>query len=381
MDKLDSNTGAEGYPSSAILIGSSAERPLVVIDSLPDHVDLSEVNPLGCGRAHVDRLAPLLQAVPSALAGMEVAGHRYLRVVVDGPLAAAADGNGLRGFTRDVEGNFRSHGRFFEDDRLKNLVASGALFQIASIAVAQKHLADISAKLSEIREGVQRIQEFLEDERRAIIIGRIDYLRNVAPVVMAGEASSSVCNELERCEVDLVAVQKHLELQIGRLADEVAEQKDTSLFGSTGLTDALLEHQKKLESPLEQWQLCMAARLVACQLLGTFREAASMAAKRQKDLEVVIEQFLSRSGPTYRFMQAMERRIGNLAAVTDSRTTIHANRIRLSAWGKHTLPEFEKECSKSFIRIAQVGFEQQRPVTLALKVREGQIMEAFHLPD
>ena len=46
-----------------------------------------------------------------------------------------------------------------------------------------------------------------------------------------------------------------------------------------------------------------------------------MAVKRQKDLEVVIEQFLSRSGPTYRFMQAMA---GDLPGYEDANRALFA---------------------------------------------------------
>lgn len=378
MSPLDPKSASNADPST-YLIGYSADKPLATIDFLPSQMQMSDRELLALDPVHIDRLSSLLQVVPSALVAHEVGGHRYLRVVVDGPLAAAADGDGLRGFTRDAQGKFQSHGRFYEDDRLKNLVTSGALLQVASIVVAQKHLADISAKLSEIQEGVDKIVSFLEDSRRATITGRIDYLRQIAPEVMTSQSYPAISNELERCEVELSAVQNHLDIEINKMAGQVSNQKDSSLFGSDSLTESLLKRQTALAPVLEQWKLCMGARMIACQLLSKFEESAPVAARRLDTLKGKLEQFLSESGPVSKFERAMDIRIKGLSSFVDSKTTIHANRIRLSKWKKLELPAFTEASNSTLILMDRLMVEQQKPqsVVMELKVEHGRISEAY----
>ena len=127
---------------------------------------LSRYAPSTFGRA----LEPLMQVAPSmATAGM--AGSRQLmEVVINGPLVAAADGNGFRAITMGANG-VQQNARLFEPKALQNVANAAAIWQLASVAVAQKHLADISATLKRVEDKVAGIQSMLEEERAALIEG------------------------------------------------------------------------------------------------------------------------------------------------------------------------------------------------------------------
>lgn len=90
----------------------------------------------------------------------EVANKHIMEVVIHGDLAKAADGNGLRAFSRASNGNFTEHARLYHADSLSNLVNAAAVWQIASVVVAQKHLADINKKLEDLQDGINRISDF-----------------------------------------------------------------------------------------------------------------------------------------------------------------------------------------------------------------------------
>jgi hypothetical protein len=365
--------------SPQFFIGHLPNKPLVTINTLPTTTGLEGTERVDIESTHIDRLSPLLQIVPNVLVTHEVGANRYLRVVVNGQLAAAADGDGLRGFVRDAEGKFQEHARFYEDDRLKNLVNGAALFQLASVVVAQKHLADISAKLSEIRESVQEILSFLNEARRAKITGRIDYLRRNAKIILSGNADSAVRHTLEQIEVELNEVQKHIESEIDELVKNVKNEKDPDTFGTTGLTETLLKRQEKINSLLEQWRLCMGARMVACRLNGTFREAVEGAVELHGELKTTLENFLSDAGPVHRFKDAIKGRIDSLSSRTDSENTIFANRILLSNWEKYELPAFEQASTATFDRIEQQLLEQQQPVVLTIRMEGGHVKEAYRV--
>jgi hypothetical protein len=66
-----------------------------------------------------------------------------MEVVINGDLVRAADGHGFRAIAMGAKG-VREHARLFEVKNLQNVVNAAAVWQIASVLVAQKHLADIS---------------------------------------------------------------------------------------------------------------------------------------------------------------------------------------------------------------------------------------------
>ena len=54
--------------------------------------------------------------------------------------------------------------------------------------------------LGEIQEGVGRIEAFQRNERKSGINGTLPYLQQIAPVVLAGNLSSSIRDEPEASE-------------------------------------------------------------------------------------------------------------------------------------------------------------------------------------
>lgn len=361
------------------LIGKSPEQALLTVSVMDDQGGHARGVKIDGDHAGVDRLAPLLQTIPGLLTSHEVAEHRYLRVVVNGQLAAAADGDGLRGFVRDSSGKFTEHGRFYEDSRLQNLVNSAALFQIASAVVAQKHLADISEKLSEIKAGIDRIESFQQNQRKTKITGTLEYLRSVAPTILEGQLSSSVKVALESSEKELLEIQQHLTIDIRDIATNVLTLKDPDMLGTGGLTRAIRQEQDRLDELAEQWVLCLATRFLACRLLSVSPEEEKLACNRQQLLEQAAAEFLAENGPLSAFRQAVNSRMKSMSSLIESQSTTYANALRLRQWEEDRLPALMLNTQKKLVQLQQVLLPQPHPVVLTLKMKGQECVGAYRL--
>lgn len=359
------------------LIGKSAEKPLMSVTLAAQQVMPAGVEKVDAARLGIDRLGPLLQTLPNLVVANDVAQSRYMQVVIDGPLAAAADGNGFRAFSRQG-GSIKEHARLFEPEKLQQLVSSAAMFQIASAVVAQKHLADISVKLSEIQAGVEGISTFLVEGRKSIVKGALNYLTQVAPLVLAGELSPAIRQKLEDIELDLGAIHNQLEGELVTLAKDAAEHKAPGMFETTaGLTAALKVMQSKSDARAEEWKLCMGTRLAACRLLASFPGESALVQRRQTTLGHVASQFLGENGRLSDFKNAVEARAKNLSSYLDSQSTIQANRLSLREWEEETLPLYMTGAISEIGQMQQLLVEQQSPVVLTVEMRGNEFVGAY----
>jgi uncharacterized protein YaaW (UPF0174 family) len=357
-------------------VGASADAPLLsfsgfdrgLLPERPQQVDL------GTG---LDRLAPLLQALPGQLVAGEVGANHYLKCVVNGSLAQAADGNGLRGFVRGPDGRFVEHARFFDDDRLGNLVNGAAVFQIVSVLVAQKHLADISRKLNEVLEGIGRIETFQQNERKSAIEAAIGYLQEVAPLILRGDLNAAVLAQLEQYESGLRVTQGHLQKDIEAVIAEVATFKDPDTFGTGGVTKALRLRQERFEDLVTQWKYCLAARFMACRLVACYPESVNFAMHRRDSLTQVSESLSGGEGFLARFSSAVRARSGVFQALTDSAAAVSANQERLRLWEQARRPALEMADHVSFGHLDRLTLEDAQPAVVVLELRDGKFLRAL----
>lgn len=354
--------------------GPSSDQALVSFSSF-DHTLLPERSRQIDVRTGLDRLSPLLQALPSQLVAGEVGAHRYLKCVVNGPLAAAKDGNGLRGFVHGPNG-IKENARFFEDDRLGNLVNGAALFQIVSVVVAQKHLADISRKLNEVLDGIDRIETFQQNERKSAIEAAVGYLQEVAPLILRGDLNPPVLIELERYESSLRATQGHLHKDIQAVVAEVAALKDPDTFGTTGLTQELRRRQERFEDLVTQWKYCLAARFMACRLTASYPESVSLAMHRRDSLNQVAGALTGADGFLEAFSSAVAARGAGFKAVTDSAAGVLANQERLRLWGQARQPVLAMAEHVSFDHLDTLSLENA-PAAIVLEVLDGRVVRAL----
>ncbi|GAB3419988.1 hypothetical protein NX774_08160 [Massilia agilis] len=172
-----------------------------------------------------------------------------MEVVINGELTPAADGIGWRAFATGPNG-ITEHARLLDADKLQNMINCAAVWQLASVIVAQKHLADISRKLDEIAKGVRGISNFLDDERRSMVEGAYSWLRQAIDAVTAGEMTPAVRHQLEGVERDLESILNHLIREFRR--ELLAPVKEDSI-GTEDQTDGLVRKAKHLEELGGTW--------------------------------------------------------------------------------------------------------------------------------
>lgn len=232
--------------------------------------------------------------------------------------------------------------------------------------------------MSEIQAGVEGISTFLVEGRKSIVKGALNYLTQVAPLVLAGELSPAIRQKLEDIELDLGAIHNQLEGELVTLAKDAAEHKAPGMFETTaGLTAALKVMQSKSDARAEEWKLCMGTRLAACRLLASFPGESALVQRRQTTLGHVASQSLGENGRLSDFKNAVEARAKNLSSYLDSQSTIQANRLSLREWEEETLPLFMTGAISEIGQMQQLLVEQQSPVVLTVEMRGNEFVGAY----
>jgi hypothetical protein len=278
--------GAAARPS-AIVIGGDSDRAAIKIAALTDIERFQRARPYEASHNEIAKLNVLFQAVPAILVDGAHHGRKIMEVVINGDLIRTVDGNGFRALAVDAGGKFSEHARLFEVDRLQDLVNAAAIWQIASVIVAQKHLADISAKLTTISKQLDKLASRLSAHRRSRISSALDYLSQLAQAFRAGEIAPSARTMIEAREVDLLGVQKELMDELrSSLADPV---KHTEWLGTSQLRDDLRKRYHALEEPIADITLCIQARILCWHVFSLVPGEPQLKVARKNSILVSIQ--------------------------------------------------------------------------------------------
>lgn len=363
-------------PPHRWLIADSQQQPLLSISAL-DPARLRQpmrTVPLP-GSGTTARLAAMLQAFPSMVAGIATQGAaeggRLMRVQIDGAMIRAADGNGLRALAVDANGKFTEHARLFDVDKVQNVVNVAAIFQVVSVLVAQKHLADIDKRLKAIQSQLSGISEFLTGERRARITGTHQYLLQAHGAIRAGELSPSIRNELESCERDLAAIQSHLLDEYRQRAGRRAENSDR--FGTGELAKNVDVKLNELDQIAHDLWLCMRTRVLAWHVLSLYPgEPALKEARAQQlrasiesiqDLPLIAQEQITRDKEQIKSLFNLESTLATRRQQVELQLEQHVQRVEQVRGGTH------QEMQQS----SQLLLAHDKPTQWVFEVRDGQL--------
>lgn len=254
---------------TAIEFGTNPASPAVTVRPVPSSAEhyLAESREFKASSGVASRLTSLMQAAPSLLVAEAHRGRQLMEVVIDGRLIRAADGDGFRAITR-VGDRIQDHARLYDTKDLSKLVNAAAVWQLASVVVAQKHMADINQKLTDIKEAVDNITNFLDSERRGVIRGTYQYLLQAQESLAKGELSPAIRGELESCERDLLSVQTHLVAEIERQTRERLRDEDT--FGTESLWRNGVAKYMNLGRAADDLKLCLETRALSWYVLSLY---------------------------------------------------------------------------------------------------------------
>ena len=240
--------------SHSIIIGEDEKHPLIEISA-----QYSKQEKVYKRIPHLDALSNIAsvaaQAAPALMTAAEIANKHIMEVVIHGDLAKAADGNGLRAFSRATNGGITEHARLYHADSLSKLVNAAAVWQIASVIVAQKHLADINKKLEALQNSVDRIYDFQQTERKTRIQAIFDSLKEKMDLLSIAntEQRKIILNAsiLSKYDDDLKQIYLHLKADLEKYGLKKVEHKE--MFGTA---DLKADIEKKVKEVNEPYRVC-----------------------------------------------------------------------------------------------------------------------------
>lgn len=360
--------------------GHDMNQPVLTISTIPPSEIISTEAMKEQGITGISRLSPLLQTLPSLATSTHTAGHQYMEVIINGSLANVKDGAGFRGFSLGEKG-IKEHAVLINPDKLNQLVNAGMLLNVASAVLAQKHLADISKKLTEIVEAVHEISVFQNNARNSEIIGAIQYLRQITPAILEGDCSPTIRQILEDIEVQFSRLQEHVLKDITASGDKIFTLKDRGLFGSTEITNKIQTQQKILDERIHEWDLAMKVRVQALHLLTHVEGDTTLVRHRQQAIVYNYQQCESIIG---KVELQLHQRIQSIRALTEQSNTTNANKVLLRKWVTTTLKQQKMVIEEAHMSLGQF---QQRLLTekpqsarLLVEMQDGKLVKCFDLP-
>ena len=207
----------------------------------------------------ISRLNPLLSAVPIAAISGNIATTKYMAVQLAGDLTKAANDVGFRAWTVN-EAGIKEHARLFSPDQLNGFVSGATIWQIASIIVAQKHLADINKKLERIGDAIEEVRKHQEDKRLSTIMGCREYFVDISEEI---ELNVSILDRLEdviepQC-VELLKIENHLRLDLQSIVGKMEEDD---------LGESLNREMENFMKLVQHLLLCIETKLIGYNLMA-----------------------------------------------------------------------------------------------------------------
>ena len=313
-------------------------------------------------------LEPLMQIAPSLVTAGMANSKQLMEVVIDGALMSASDRNVLRAMARGADG-IKEHARLFEPKNLQNVANAAAIWQIASVAVAQKHLADISASLKRIEKHVAGVQSILEEQRAALIQSALNYVGNAKLAVERGEFLPRTRDKLEDFEVQLEQAGLALIRQIRRESD-IALESDT--LGCEGEYESAVAKHRALAERAQELAACAEVRMANWYLCSVYPDQSKMLEGRMS----LIKEFSNDVGAVMKLLaDTVEQDCRRIDARFTSDSTIAQRRghvRREAGLGADALLVGKGECATLLSGVSAVGADRAGPMRLLIEVEHGQ---------
>lgn len=362
--------------SKALTIATEDHEPVLSLTCIPEPSEITAWYEIDSSDDGISRLNPLLQSVPTMMVAGEVATANYMQVITNGDKLLRTKDGVLKAITVGENGKFSGIAEVIEPSRLAAMVNVSALLNITSIILAQKHLADISKKLSEIKEAVEDIWQHLQSERQSKMTGSIRYFEQVSPSVLEGELPDRVLHQIEHHEAELLQVQEHLMKDIHAKLGEVRHLKNNEWFGSSETMRAIEKRQQEIQGLYRELTLCIRARSCGWQLLCVFPGEEKGKARRRYDIEKSLDA-LSSNGDLFTKTDTLFRNnIHKLSSSWNKDTTINERKLTLLRTNEALLADVavcRTEVQKDLRAADEMLAATKKPLAMVARIEDGRI--------
>lgn len=312
-------------------------------------------------------LEPVMQVAPSMAVAAKAGSTQLMEVVINGPLVKAADGNGFRAMTMGADG-IKENARLFQPDGLQNLANAAMVWQIASVIVAQKHLADISKTLKRVEEKVAGVQSMLEEQRAALIKSALNYIETTRSAMQKGEFLERTRDKLEDFEIQLEQAGLTLVQQIRREL-KLELEKDTA--GCEGEYKSALAKHTAIAERLQELVTCVEVRLANWYLCSLYPDRSNMLEGRMAQ----INRFLGEVRELQSTVEAtLKEDCLQIDATFTSNETIQKRRAEVRSEaeaGTKALSSGTQRCKLILKRVEQAALDHDTPSRILVEMSDG----------
>ena len=366
-----SSTPAPVGHSDALVISNDSGTPVLTLAQISLSDSDAGWRKVSKDDTGISRLNPLLQAVPGMATAVEAGTSNYMNVIVPAgtELVESVKHGSLIGTLRKVGTNELAGAAKLDIGKLSALATSGAALNIASAVLAQKHLADISEKLSDIKEAIEDVAAFQKNERRSVLTGSIRYFEQIAWSVLSGELSDEVVHVIEMHETKLLEVQDHLAIDIRSQTEALKILKDEEWVRQGKYIKALDEKQAALDKLYSEMLLCLRARACGWQLLSAFPGREQRKGDRLQDIRASLLTLLPQGEAAVALDQLLREKIKTVTSATD-RSKILRNENAL-------MNRISAQSAIVFDGLETIGTDiatHDTPLSMDLKIEDGVIV-------
>jgi hypothetical protein len=368
-------TPPEPEMASSIIVGVSPNQPAFELAlSLDDAAfDQAALVPTSGRLGLMSRMSACLQAVPSLLVQQAHQGRHLMEVAINNPLANAASGSHFLPFARGADGKIIEQAKLFKPEGLSSLVNAAAIWQVASVVVAQKHLADISAKLDEIKQGIDDLKGMFQDKLDGDIEGTYRYLRTVAKSFEIGEVPKFARFELESCRRELLQTESGLIKMFKRRLDQTIEHKET--VGTEDLLNDTLRRYSDLDKITTSLMTCFKTEALAWQVLSLFPGEEAMA---QVWKEETIESMAAFARMQDKIKETAKVDVGRFQSLFNFESTLEERRANVTQRAAQAARAIDHSASQFQSGMVQTALRLEHnndPIRLGVEIIDGQIQQ------
>ena len=365
----------EPVMASRIIVGVSPDQPAFELAMSVDEAAFDRAAPVPTnGRLGLmSRLSAGLQAVPSLLVQQAHQGRHLMEVVINNPLAKAPSGAHYLPWARGADNKIIEQAKLLKPEGLSSLVNGAMIWQVASVVVAQKHLADISAKLDELKQGIDDLKDQFQDKLDGDIEGTYRYLRSVAKLLERGEVNEATRNELESCRRELLQIESGLIKMFKRRLDQAIEHKET--VGTEDLLSDTLKRYNELDKITISLMTCFKTEALAWYVLSLFPGEDAMA---QVWKEETIESMAAFARMQDKIKETAKVDVGRFKSMFNFESTLEERRSNVTQRAARTALAIDHSASQFQSGITETALRLEHnndPIRLGLEFIDGQIQQ------
>ncbi len=361
--------------ASRILVGRNADQPAFEIALMGDEDAFNRAAALpNNGRLGLaSRLSACLQAAPSVLVQQANQGRHLMEVVINNPLANAVDGKHFLPFARGADGKIIEQAKLLNAEGLSSLGNAAAVWQVASVVVAQKHLADISAKLDEIKLEIAALKDALQDLLDGGVEGTYLYLSDVAKTFQIGEVPKFARVELESCRRGLLQTESALIKRFERRVAQQIEHKET--VGTGDLLTETMTRYDELDQITFSLMTCFKTEALAWHVLSMFsgEEATAQVWK-----EGTLERMANFSSLQAKILETAKADAGRFQSWFNWGSTLHQRRTGVQERANTAVGKIElsvADCRVGMTQASQLLEHKNDAIRLGVEIVKGEIQQ------